>query len=105
MGQPSYGSELISRTLAGIGEEASPLTHLSVIESRSAEFAAWPEWVHPAVRDAFAERGLRQPWRHQAEAATLAAEPVEAMCDALVARLAPHAEDDVALLAVRVPSR
>ncbi|NLG46521.1 DEAD/DEAH box helicase [Gordonia sp. (in: high G+C Gram-positive bacteria)] len=74
MGQPSYGSELISRTLAGIGEEASPLTHLSVIESRSAEFAAWPEWVHPAVRDAFAERGLRQPWRHQAEAATLAAE-------------------------------
>jgi len=37
------------------------------------------------------------------EARALAGEPVEAMCDALVARLAPHAEDDVALLAVRVP--
>ncbi|NLE72117.1 MAG: SpoIIE family protein phosphatase [Actinomycetales bacterium] len=53
-------------------------------------------------RDRPAAEGIA---RLVAEAATLAAEPVEAMCDALVARLAPHAEDDVALLAVRVPSR
>mgnify|MGYP001122411656 CR=1 FL=1 len=53
-------------------------------------------------RDRPAAEGIA---RLVAEAATLAAEPVEAMCDALVARLAQHAEDDVALLAVRVPSR
>ncbi len=37
------------------------------------------------------------------EAAALAREPVEAMCDTLLARLAEGAEDDVALLVVRAP--
>lgn len=36
--------------------------------------------------------------------ADLAAEPLTTLCDALVSRLATHAQDDVALLAVRVPA-
>ena len=32
----------------------------------------WPEWVPPAVRTAFVDRGVRQPWSHQARAAELA---------------------------------
>lgn len=37
------------------------------------------------------------------EVATLAGEPVDALCDALVSRLATGADDDVAVLAVRAP--
>ena len=73
MGQATYGSELLGRTLAGVPEDTSPLTHMAVIDSRSAEFTDWPAWVHPAVRDAFVEQGLQKPWRHQSEAASLAA--------------------------------
>ncbi len=70
MAQADYGSELLARTLAGEPPgEASPLTHLAVIPGRTAEFAQWPDWVHPDVRAAFTERGIAQPWRHQVEAA------------------------------------
>ncbi|MGB3304349.1 MAG: DEAD/DEAH box helicase [Gordonia sp. (in: high G+C Gram-positive bacteria)] len=72
MGQANYGRDLLGRTLAGVSEDASPLTHLSVIDSRSAGLTDWPEWVHPAVRDAFVEHGVPKPWRHQSDAATFA---------------------------------
>ncbi|WP_132992394.1 DEAD/DEAH box helicase [Gordonia zhaorongruii] len=68
----TYGSELLGRTLAGSGgadDPDSPLTHMSVIPTRTAEFGDWPEWVHPQVRDAFVEAGVRQPWSHQVAAA------------------------------------
>src|SRR5687768_2473218 len=48
------------------------LTHLELLAPRAARFAAWPEWTPPAVRDAFAERGVEQPWSHQVEAAEAA---------------------------------
>ena len=34
--------------------------------------AAWPQWVHPAVRTAFEARGVSEPWSHQVEAASAA---------------------------------
>ncbi|WP_051198898.1 DEAD/DEAH box helicase [Gordonia shandongensis] len=70
--QADYGRELLHRTLAGVADEDSPLTHLSVIDARAADTVDWPDWVHPAVRDAFVEHGVHRPWRHQADAATLA---------------------------------
>lgn len=70
MQHATYGSELLGRTLAGTDSDAdSPLTHMAVIPTRTAEFSAWPEWVHPEVHEAFVEHGLRRPWRHQIEAA------------------------------------
>ncbi|GAA4659048.1 DEAD/DEAH box helicase [Gordonia humi] len=70
MQHATYGSELLGRTLAGTdADETSPLTHMAVIPTRTAEFADWPAWVDPRVRDAFRERGLAAPWRHQVEAA------------------------------------
>lgn len=69
----TYGTELLGRTLAGESDpDESPLTHLAVIPTRTAEFTEWPEWVDPAVRAAFVERGIREPWRHQVRAADLA---------------------------------
>lgn len=74
MEQVTYGTELLGRTLAGADPEVeSPLTHTAVIPTRTAEFADWPEWVPAAVREAFAERGIATPWRHQVEAAEHAA--------------------------------
>ena len=70
MQHATYGSELLGRTLAGADSGTdSPLTHMAVIPTRTAEFSDWPEWVHPEVRGAFVEHGLRRPWRHQIEAA------------------------------------
>lgn len=73
MSQRGYGSELLGRTLEGTPEGTAGLTHMSVIDPRGAEFTDWPDWVHPAVREAFVERGVQRPWRHQSEAASLAA--------------------------------
>ena len=74
MHHSTYGSELLSRTLAGEPDpETGPLTHMAVIDRRTAEFADWPDWVHDAVRAAFAEQGISRPWRHQVEAADHAA--------------------------------
>jgi len=73
-GQRSYGSELLERTLAGTdADEPSPLTHLSVIPSRAATFASWPQWAHPEVVQAFTDLGISQPWQHQVTAAEHAA--------------------------------
>lgn len=64
-----FGTELLARTLAGIDPDDSPLTHKSVIPSRTAAFDNWPKWVAGPVLDAFAESGIRQPWSHQVAAA------------------------------------
>ncbi|WP_336819485.1 DEAD/DEAH box helicase [Gordonia sp. MMO-8] len=75
MQHATYGSELLGRTLAGTpSDEESPLTHMAVIPTRTAQFDEWPEWVHPQVREAFVERGVRTPWRHQIAAANHARE-------------------------------
>lgn len=74
MEHSTYGTELLSRTLAGEPDpDASPLTHLAVIDRRTAEFAEWPDWVPDEVRSAFVEQGVARLWRHQVEAADHAA--------------------------------
>ncbi|GAC67601.1 DEAD/DEAH box helicase [Gordonia soli] len=72
MQNSTFGTELLHRTLAGTKQNPGPLTHVSVIPSRSATFAEWPDWVADEVRMALADNGIDRPWRHQVEAADLA---------------------------------
>lgn len=69
MSNADFGSELLARTLAGIDPDDSPLTHKSLIPSRTAAFSEWPNWVADPVREALADSGVRQPWSHQVAAA------------------------------------
>ncbi|MFT4042832.1 MAG: DUF1998 domain-containing protein [Gordonia sp. (in: high G+C Gram-positive bacteria)] len=72
MHSSTFGTELLQRSLSGSDPDASPLTHVTVIDSRAAVFADWPEWVPDDVRSAFADAGIQRPWSHQVTAATLA---------------------------------
>ncbi|AZG47452.1 DEAD/DEAH box helicase [Gordonia insulae] len=72
MQNPTFGSELLHRSMAGTDAEASCLTHMSVIGSRAASFTEWPEWAPPELVNAFVESGVEQPWTHQAVAAEAA---------------------------------
>ncbi|MGC4933428.1 DEAD/DEAH box helicase [Gordonia sp. DT30] len=65
----TFGTELLRRSLAGTEADSGPLTHLSVIPSRTPTFGQWPEWVDGAVRAAFIDNGIPRPWSHQAAAA------------------------------------
>ncbi|TNH30375.1 DEAD/DEAH box helicase [Micromonospora orduensis] len=49
-----------------------PVTHVERVPARPGVPTPWPPWAPPELRDAFARRGVAAPWRHQAEAATLA---------------------------------
>ena len=71
------GQRLLGRVLAGsgpspAGEVDSPLRHAVHLPPRQGCPVDWPDWVPPAVREAFVDRGVRQPWSHQARAAELA---------------------------------
>ncbi|MFZ2510287.1 MAG: DEAD/DEAH box helicase [Gordonia sp. (in: high G+C Gram-positive bacteria)] len=69
----TYGTELLGRTLAGEAADAdSPLTHLAVIPTRTAQFGEWPEWIDAEVHAAITEQGIAAPWLHQVAAAELA---------------------------------
>ncbi len=57
--------------LLGRGDEPETLRHVRVMPSREAEYAPWPEWLHPDARHAWGEAGIHQPYRHQVEAANL----------------------------------
>jgi DEAD/DEAH box helicase domain-containing protein len=71
-GADPVGVERLGRRLAvGPGREDS-LRHLRVLPRRGATTAAWPEWAHPEVVDAFARRGVTDLWRHQVVAAEAA---------------------------------
>ncbi|WP_040524566.1 Zn-binding domain-containing protein [Gordonia effusa] len=72
MRKVDFGSELLSRTLAGVEAGNSPLRHSVVIPSRSASYLPWPTWVDQAIVNAFAAQGITQLWEHQARAAQLA---------------------------------
>ena len=69
MHDSTFGTELLRRSLAGTDPDSSPVTHLSVIDSRSATFAPWPEWISSEVRSALVDSGIERPWIHQTEAA------------------------------------
>jgi DEAD/DEAH box helicase domain-containing protein len=55
------------------GALAGRLTFLTHIPGRSGEPTVWPPWVPPELTSALAAVGVAVPWRHQAEAAELAA--------------------------------
>jgi DEAD/DEAH box helicase domain-containing protein len=48
------------------------ITHVERLPARSGTPAAWPDWVPAGLRSALTSHGVTVPWRHQAEAATLA---------------------------------
>jgi DEAD/DEAH box helicase domain-containing protein len=64
-------AELGRRLATGPGREDS-LRHLRVLPRREARTAAWPDWAHPDVVDAFRRRGVTDLWQHQAVAAEAA---------------------------------
>ena len=71
------GERLLGRVLAGndpspSGEADGPLRHVVHLPPRPGRPVDWPDWVPGTVRAAFVERGVRQPWSHQARAAELA---------------------------------
>lgn len=60
---------LLSR-LTGMAPER--LVHVETIPARIGTAVGWPDWVDVEARDAFARRGISNPWAHQADAAELA---------------------------------
>jgi DEAD/DEAH box helicase domain-containing protein len=48
------------------------ITHVERLPARDGTPAGWPDWVPAQLRQALAGRGVTAPWRHQAEAASLA---------------------------------
>ncbi|WDZ86395.1 DUF1998 domain-containing protein [Micromonospora cathayae] len=51
---------------------ADPVTHVERVPARPGVPVPWPDWAPAELRAAFARRGVVAPWRHQAEAASLA---------------------------------
>ncbi|MBY8850045.1 DEAD/DEAH box helicase [Saccharothrix sp. MB29] len=68
----NQGRRLLDRVLAGVPVGESPLTHSEDLPPQPARHAPWPSWASPDVVSALVDRGVREPWRHQAEAADLA---------------------------------
>ncbi len=48
------------------------LTHVERVPPRAGTRVDWPSWIPGPISQAFIERGVKQPWSHQAEAAGLA---------------------------------
>ncbi|RII43780.1 DUF1998 domain-containing protein [Galactobacter valiniphilus] len=55
--------------LLGRGEDPEQLQHVHTLPAAEARYAGWPAWLDPAVRSAFAGRGIGQPFVHQVQAA------------------------------------
>lgn len=67
-----FGRELLACVLAGTGSGEHPLRHVADLPPRPGRTRPWPQWADPEVVAAFRERGIAQPWTHQAAAADLA---------------------------------
>ncbi|WBB77920.1 DEAD/DEAH box helicase [Micromonospora sp. WMMD882] len=63
-------AELLRRLRARTA--ADPVTHVERVPARPGLPVPWPAWTPDELRAAFARRGVDAPWRHQAEAASLA---------------------------------
>jgi DEAD/DEAH box helicase domain-containing protein len=68
----SFGSDLLAVALAGTPGDERPLRHVAELPARSGRPHGWPGWAEPDVIHAFTERGISDPWSHQARAAELA---------------------------------
>ena len=69
-----FGRDLLGCAVRGTDPDEHPLRHVEDIPPRRSRHRPWPQWVDPAVVDAFAERGVSTPWSHQVAAAELAHE-------------------------------
>ena len=67
-----FGGELLAAALAGTASDEHPLRHVAELPARSGRPRSWPNWAEPDVIRAFTERGINDPWSHQAAAADLA---------------------------------
>ena len=61
---PAHLLDVLERLSAG---DDRLLGHMT-LAGRAGRIADWPEWVSPAVVDAWARRGVERPWVHQREA-------------------------------------
>jgi DEAD/DEAH box helicase domain-containing protein len=73
--KPGLYTEALTRVrevLDGIAErdrEGEILTAVRYFPAREAEWAEWPEWVREELRAAYAQKGIRRLYSHQAAAA------------------------------------
>jgi DEAD/DEAH box helicase domain-containing protein len=63
--------EVLARLTRAAGR-AERVTHVEVIDARTARREPWPSWVRPEITEAFAALGIVEPWAHQVRAASLA---------------------------------
>jgi DEAD/DEAH box helicase domain-containing protein len=71
-GRPLAATAEENRALSILLEDARAgrPVHIEYIPARAGREVPWPQWVPAEVIDAFAGRGIRAPWSHQAIAAT-----------------------------------
>ncbi|AGM10158.1 DEAD/DEAH box helicase [Amycolatopsis keratiniphila] len=70
--RPGKGRRLLDRATAGIPASLYPVTHVAELPARPADSVDWPEWAAAPVVEALRANGVKAPWRHQVEAASLA---------------------------------
>lgn len=68
---PSRARRLLDRTTAGTPAEHNPVTYVTELPAREAQFSDWPPWVPERVINAIHCSGVERPWAHQIEAASL----------------------------------
>lgn len=64
------GAELLELSTRRFPE--STLTHTEIIPPRAAQFAPWPEWVHPELQRTLIDAGIPHLFTHQAATAQTA---------------------------------
>lgn len=70
VGQGNPDASSVDAILASLAAGRSEcLRHVRVLPERQPTTEPWPEWCADAVREAWASRGVHEPWRHQVLAA------------------------------------
>ncbi len=67
-----FGRDLLARAVDGTDPGEHPVRHVADLAPRRARSQPWPAWADPEVVRAFVDRGVTEPWSHQAVAADLA---------------------------------
>jgi DEAD/DEAH box helicase domain-containing protein len=67
-----FGRDLLARAVDGTDPDEHPVRHVADLAPRRARTQPWPTWADPDVVRAFVDRGVTEPWSHQAVAADLA---------------------------------
>jgi DEAD/DEAH box helicase domain-containing protein len=67
-----FGRDLLARAVDGTDPDEHPVRYVADLAPRRARTQPWPSWADPDVVRAFVDRGVTEPWSHQAVAADLA---------------------------------